>query len=195
MTGGTGNDRYTFDATTDTVSELAAGGTDTVVSTVEWTLGAEVENLTLGGSIGKGTGNAGANVLTGNASSNTLSGLDGNDTLIGSAGNDTLIGGAGADHFVFATGVVQGTDTISDFNTLTGGATQGDVLDFQGMLVGTFAYMGSDVFSGGSDNSEARVVGSQVQIDADGNGVADFAITLTGLTSATQLTALDFLWV
>jgi hypothetical protein len=31
-------------------------------------------------------------------------------------------------------------------------------------------------------------------MDFDGNGVADMSITLTGLTAATQLTALDFLF-
>ncbi len=194
MTGGAGTDFYYVDSTADVVTETAGGGTDTVFSFIDWTLGAEFENLTLGDRIAKGTGNAVANVLTGNASANTLSGLDGNDTVNGGAGNDTLTGGNGADHFVFRSGVVQGLDTITDFNALRGGAAQGDVLHFQGMLVGTFAYMGGAAFSGGSNNSEARVSGSQLQVDADGNGILDFSINLTGLTNATQLSALDFLW-
>ena len=194
MVGGAGNTTYVVDSALDTVTELAGGGTDTVFAFVDWTLGAELENLTLGDRTGMGTGNALANVLTGNASANTLSGLDGNDKLNGGAGSDTLLGGNGADHFVFKSGVLQGLDTISDFNALRGGAAQGDVLHFQGMLVGTFAYMGSAAFSGGANNSEARVAGSQVQVDADGNGVVDFSINLTGLTNATQLSALDFLW-
>ena len=55
--------------------------------------------------------------------------------------------------------------------------------------------MGSGGFSGGSNNTEARVVGSQVQMDFDGNGITDMSITLTGLTNANQLTELDFLFV
>ena len=81
MAGGAGNTTYTVDNVLDIVTEFAGGGTDTVVSSVEWTLGTEAENLTLAGSTAKGTGNAGANVLTGNTSGNTLSGMDGNDTL------------------------------------------------------------------------------------------------------------------
>lgn len=98
MTGGAGNDAYVVDDAGDRVVEVAAGGTDRVTSRVAFTLGAEVENLTLGGSaaIG-GTGNALANRLTGNGAANSLRGAGGNDTLAGQGGNDTLNGGAGAD--------------------------------------------------------------------------------------------------
>ena len=61
--------------------------------------------------------------------------------------------------------------------------------------MGTFAYLGTGTFTGGFDNSEARVQGDTVQIDSDGNGSADITIRLTGLTTASQLTAADFVWV
>ena len=52
-----------------------------------YTLGANVENLTLTGTTAiNGTGNALDNVLTGNSANNTLTGGDGNDTLDGGAG-------------------------------------------------------------------------------------------------------------
>lgn len=212
MTGGTGNDTYLVDVTGDLVIEVTGGGTDLVMSAVSYVLGAELEHLTLTGSAAiNGTGNGSANILTGNTGANLLSGLDGDDILIGGNGNDTLsggdgidllnggagndilTGGAGADHFVFNSSSA-GTDTITDLNQLDGGADEFDVMEFQGLLVGSFAYLGTGAFSGGSDNSEARVSGNQVLIDSDGNGVANFTITLTGLTNASQIGADDFLF-
>ena len=84
---------------------------------------------------------------------------------------------------------------ISDFNELDGGGEEGDVLRFDGLRVGTFVYMGTGAFSGGSDNSEARIAGNQVLFDANGDGTADITITLTGLTAASQLAASDFVFV
>ena len=115
------------------------------------------------------------------------------DHLAGGSGDDILTGGAGADHFVFNSNSV-GHDTITDFNELSGGAEQGDVLEFKGLLVGTFSYRGSAAFTGGSDNTEARVSGEDVLLDFDGDGTADLTITLAGLTSSSQLSEKDFLF-
>jgi Ca2+-binding RTX toxin-like protein len=80
------------------VTEAAGAGTDTVQSAVAWTLGNNLENLTLTGSSAvNGTGNTLGNVLTGNSANNTLTGNAGNDTLDGGAGTDTLVGGTGND--------------------------------------------------------------------------------------------------
>ena len=76
MTGGTGNDIYFVDNALDTVAENIGEGTDTVNSSITFTLGTDVENLTLldsGGAI-NGIGNSDANILTGNSSINTLTG-------------------------------------------------------------------------------------------------------------------------
>ncbi|MCE6959366.1 hypothetical protein LAZ40_09910 [Cereibacter sphaeroides] len=98
LLGGTGNDTYVVTSSGTTVVENAGEGTDTVQSQVSFTLGANIENLTMTGSAAvSGTGNGGANVMTGNASGNALAGGGGNDTLSGGAGNDTLNGGSGAD--------------------------------------------------------------------------------------------------
>ncbi|WP_150113254.1 beta strand repeat-containing protein [Methylobacter tundripaludum] len=98
LDGGTGNDVYVVDNIGDLVVENAGEGTDTVQSSIAYTLANTVENLTLTGNTSiNGTGNMSGNVLIGNDGGNILSGLEGNDTLIGGAGNDTLDGGLGAD--------------------------------------------------------------------------------------------------
>ena len=98
MVGGIGNDTYTVDDIRDVIVEAAGEGTDSVRSTIGYTLGADLENLTLLGTaaIG-GMGNALANRLTANDAGSRLHGLGGNDTLTGGAGNDFLDGGTGAD--------------------------------------------------------------------------------------------------
>ena len=97
LVAGAGNDIYIVDNIGDTVTEAAGEGTDTVVSSVNYTLGDNVENLSLTGSATSGTGNALDNTLTANNNGNTLSGGAGNDTLIGGTGADTLDGGLGND--------------------------------------------------------------------------------------------------
>ncbi len=106
MTGGTGDDTYLVDNAGDSVMELTGEGTDKVVSSIDYTLGDNVENLELigGSSATAGTGNSLDNTITGNSLDNTLSGLAGNDTLYGGYGSDTLDGGAGADTMAGSTG-------------------------------------------------------------------------------------------
>lgn len=99
MSGGYGNDVYHVDNVNDKVIEQPGEGTDTVYSSVSYTVSANVENLTLTGSSNiNGIGNHGDNVLTGNDGHNHLSGHNGNDFLYGMSGNDTLSGGNGNDH-------------------------------------------------------------------------------------------------
>jgi Ca2+-binding RTX toxin-like protein len=127
MVGGAGNDTYVVDNTGDAVTEVAAGGTDLVQSSVTYTLAANVENLTLTGTSAiNATGNASDNVLTGNSGKNTLTGGVGNDTLNGGAGIDTMVGGVGNDTYVVdsTSDVVtelagEGTDTVQTSVTLT----------------------------------------------------------------------------
>ncbi len=130
MVGGAGNDTYVVDNAGDVVIESAGEGTDLVQSGITYTLGANLENLTLtGASAISGTGNAMDNVLIGNAAANTLTGGLGNDQLDGGAGADTLKGGAGDDSYVVdnAADVItelagDGTDTARSSVTYTIGA-------------------------------------------------------------------------
>ncbi|WP_431302136.1 Calx-beta domain-containing protein [Sediminicoccus sp. BL-A-41-H5] len=139
------------------------------------------------------SGTRGADTLTGGAAADRISGGSGDDWLTGGAGSDVLIGGTGADRFHFSPGLA-GTDRVTDFNTLDGGAAEGDLLVIQSPMVGRFAWLGTGAFTGGSDNSEARMQAGQVLVDVNGDGTSDIAITLTGLTSANQLSTSDFLF-
>ena len=91
MVGGAGNDTYVVDNVGDVVTEAVGQGTDTVQSDVIWTLGANLENLTLTGTAAiNGTGNSLNNALRGNSATNQLTGGAGNDTYVVSTG-DTIL--------------------------------------------------------------------------------------------------------
>lgn len=94
MFGSAGNDTYFVDDLGDSVSETivgSAGGVDLVKSSVSFTLGSNLENLTLTGGDIDGTGNSSINIVLGSGGDNTLDGAGGIDKLAGGLGNDTFI--------------------------------------------------------------------------------------------------------
>jgi trimeric autotransporter adhesin len=130
MSGGADNDTYVVDNTGDVVTESAGQGNDGVISSVSYTLGGNVENLTLSGTTAiNGTGNTLANIMQGNDANNTLTAGAGDDTLTGGGGNDTLSGGAGNDIFVFRAG--SGADRVTDFDADPLGGQ--DLIDANGL--------------------------------------------------------------
>ena len=117
LRGLAGNDTYSVDAGSGLVIELPGEGTDTVQSTVDYTLPANVENVFLannssnvGSFADNATGNELDNLIVGNTRDNVLDGGAGNDVLVGGifrelegppyvegTGSDILIGGQGDD--------------------------------------------------------------------------------------------------
>src|SRR5215217_2040830 len=89
LSGGAGNDTYLVDDEGDLVTEAdttPTGGEDVVLSSISYTLGAGLENLTLQGTAAiDGRGNESDNTLIGNSGDNVLKGFGGADTLIGKA--------------------------------------------------------------------------------------------------------------
>ncbi|MDB9449748.1 DUF4347 domain-containing protein [Dolichospermum circinale] len=140
LIGGAGNDSYYVDNTADSITENANEGTDSVFSTVTYTLTTNTENLTLQGTTAiNGTGNELNNIITGNTGNNVLTGGLGNDTLTGNAGSDTLIGGLGNDSLYLGLN----DNVVDNVNYVLGDATDtvyqfvrgvgGDKLNFTGI--------------------------------------------------------------
>jgi Ca2+-binding RTX toxin-like protein len=179
MVGGAGNDTYYVDNAGDLTTEAASAGTDTVVSSINWTLGTNLENLTLNGTANiNATGNTVANVLTGNAGDNVLNGGAGADTLIGGAGNDTYVIDMATD--VVTEGLNAGIDLVQssitttltanvENLTLTGTAAikgNGNALD--NVLTGN---TGINVLTGGAGNDTYVVGTGDTTIEAASAGV------------------------
>ncbi|WP_052121366.1 calcium-binding protein [Inquilinus limosus] len=118
--------------------------------------------------------------------SSSLQGGGGDDQLTGGLGSDSLTGGDGADRFRFVV-PSDATDTIFDFSS-----SEGDKLVFQGLLHGSFSYLGSGEFTA-TGNSEARFEDSLLLVDTDGNGSADIKINMIG-TWSSSLHASDFVF-
>jgi len=127
LAGGLGNDIYQINSSADVVSETSHLITelDKVITTINYSLGANLDRLTLIGTGNiEGTGNELSNIITGNEGINILSGASGNDTITGGAGNDIITGGAGNDIITGGAGndsfhfssVLEKRDQILDFN-------------------------------------------------------------------------------
>ncbi|MEZ5960379.1 MAG: calcium-binding protein, partial [Hyphomonadaceae bacterium] len=127
--GASGNDYYYVDNAGDiTVEGVAgpAGGFDTVESSINRNLNANLENLVLAGSAQFGYGNVLDNIMVGNNVSNSLYGFDGNDTLDGWIGADLMFGGNGDDTYYVdnAGDVTSETSALGGIDTVISSVTR-----------------------------------------------------------------------
>ena len=174
-----------------------AGTTGGLVSLASGTGGGgEAQGDTLTG-IENLSGGQGHDSLYGNAGANVLQGWNGNDLLVGRTGKDTLTGGAGADRFSFtALGdsvVGANADRITDFSHAQGDRIDLAAIDARFTVAGNqaFSFIGAAAFTGVAGqlhywHDAGRTI---VSGDVNGNGTADFHITLTGTIN---LVAADF---
>jgi uncharacterized delta-60 repeat protein len=164
MIGEGGSDVYFVDNPGDTVTEDADEGNDTVISSVTFDLGDDVENLSLTGTAAiDGTGNSRNNAMSGNAAANTLSGGGGNDSLNGNGGADAMSGGSGNDAYY----VDEGGDLVTE------------ALD-----EGTDVVVSSITFVLPDDVENLALIGASA-INGTGNGLNN---VLNGNAAANQLT-------
>jgi Ca2+-binding RTX toxin-like protein len=192
MYGGTGDDNYIIEDAGDHMVERAGEGIDTAkTATVDLILGDHVENGMLKGAL--------ALAITGNGLDNDLRGNGAANVITGGAGADQLTGGGGADIFKYlaasdSTVGLAGRDTIFDFSRLAGDRIDLAGIDADGNAANgdsAFAFIGDGDFSmvAGQLRSVYDGTNTVVYGDIDGDGDADFAITLSGEIS---LTGTDF---
>jgi Ca2+-binding RTX toxin-like protein len=178
--GGQGNDVFVVDDAGDVVVEIAGEGTDTVQSSIAYTLAANLENLTLTGSATiDGIGNAADNIFVGNGATNLLTGLEGNDWLDGGAGNDTLAGGIGDDTYVVAQSADsvienagEGSDTVRSQVSWTLAANlENLVLTGMSKITGTGNELDNIITGNGANNTLNGGTGADTLIGGLGNDV------------------------
>lgn len=160
MAGGIGDDVYYVNHSNDIITELPEAGSDMIITSINYTLGAGSGIETLAAASGTSgliltgnnennhlIGNGGVDLLSGGAGMDSLEGGDNNDVLEGGSGNDRLYGQAGND-------VVRGGDG-DDFaegglgnDTLEGGEGADTLLGGVGndALIGN---AGDDLLEGG----------------------------------------------
>ena len=189
MRGGRGDDSYVVNHRLDRISEARNGGFDSVSASTSYTLGRNVEALTLAGESDlAATGNSTANVLTGN---------DGDNRIAGKFGNDELTGGLGADSFVFDTrlSATANVDSITDFVHGT------DTIALENRIfsrLGAAGSLSADLFAEGANATTAdqRIIydkdAGALYYDRDGVGGAG-KMLFARLGAGTDLDHTDFL--
>lgn len=192
LTGGAGNDKYVVDSTGDVISETTttASEIDTVESSVTWTLGANLEQLTLTGSAAiNGTGNTLNNTITGNGGANKLDGKTGNDTLIGNAGNDTYVVDSTLDVVTEASTVPTEIDLVESGVTFTLGANLEKLtLTGSAAINGTGNTLNNTITGNGGANKLDGKTGNDTLIGAAGNDTYVVDSTLDVITESSTVT-------
>lgn len=150
--GGKGNDTYYVDNISDTVVEYSNEGVDTIVSSFTYTLGSNVENLTLSGTGAiNGNGNALNNIITGNVANNIINGGVGVDKMIGGYGDDIYYVDNVKD--IVAERAYEGDDTV--YSTITyvlGGNIETLKLAGAAAINGTGNALNNTITGNGFDN-------------------------------------------
>ena len=149
LIGGAGNDTYIV-GTGDIIQEDVGGGIDSVQSSVTYTLGENVENLTIVGDPAAGRngyGNASDNVIRGTTQTSLpdIYGFYGNNVLSGGAGNDSLYGEGQIDTLYGG----DGDDTLyGDSSSIAVALHGGDYLDGGAGNDALLGFSGSDTYFG-----------------------------------------------
>jgi Ca2+-binding RTX toxin-like protein len=216
MFGYNGDDIYIVDNSGDFISDINSdngsfdAGNDTVLSSVAYTLGIDLENLTLTGTDAiNGTGNEENNLLNGNSAANTLDGGLGADTMNGGDGNDTYYVDNPADTAIETfedpaagidtvnasvtynlsfginnlnlTGAVAISGTGNELNNIINGNTAANSLNGADGNDTLFGYGGNDQLNGGNGNDTLNG-GGGADAMAGGSGNDNYTVDNIGDT-------------
>jgi Ca2+-binding RTX toxin-like protein len=166
MIGGKGDDEYVVDHVGDKVIENAGEGIDSVDSSVNFTLGANVEHLSLENLAVKGTGNALNNLISGNDQNNIIDGALGADVMQGGKGNDTYYKDNLGDDIGESFG--EGIDTVISTVAFKNAINNIENYDFSKLAVG--------VKFTGSDDSNVITGGAGIDTLAGGLGDDEYRV-------------------
>jgi Ca2+-binding RTX toxin-like protein len=176
--GGSGNDGFVINNSSDVIVDTSTTTANSVLSIVNYSLAANVNSLTLMGTVAlRATGNSGNDLITGNSGADTLTAGSGSDTLVSGSGIDSLVGGTGTDLFI--------VNNSSDVVTMSGGSAADSIeasvnytlptavnylaLTGTANLTGT-AVSGSNVLVANSGN-DVLIGGSGTDIFHSGTGI------------------------
>ncbi|WP_273820713.1 M10 family metallopeptidase C-terminal domain-containing protein [Pseudomonas asplenii] len=181
--GTTGNDYIVGNAQDNRI--VGGGGHDLLLG------GAGNDTLKAGHKASSLYGGAGDDLLIGGRGSDHLNGGDGEDRLNGRAGDDILVGGPGLDWLVGGPGrdtflyrdisdsIPESADWIVDF------VSGKDKIDLSALTHGSgLTYV--EKFTG---QSREAVLGYDLTVDFDGDGVADFRVMTVGQAVQTDIVA------
>ncbi len=191
MYGGIGDDRFVVDTYAgEAVVEFANEGTDVVYATIDYTVGANIEQIIMvegsaavnagGGDtdnviIGNSAANViyaygGNDVLSGGDGADSLLGMDGDDAIDGQGGNDQMIGGIGNDSYV-----INSISDVAAENAGEGIDTVYAEIDYtlSGNLEQLILREGTAAVNGAGDNGDNVIVGNSAANTIYGNDGAD----------------------
>jgi serralysin len=205
MQGMAGNDSYIVDNAGDKIVETS--GTDTLVTSVSYVLGAGVQVETMKTNNSNATtainltGNERVNLIFGNAAGNTINGGAGVDDMRGLAGNDTYIVDNSSDKIVETAG--GGTDNIRAAKTYglaagvgvevmqtIGGTSSTTAInlvgnEFGNNLIGNAA---ANILSGGNGNDLLQgFAGNDTLVGGANNDIFKFNTALNASTNVDKI--------
>jgi Ca2+-binding RTX toxin-like protein len=189
LVGGSGNDVFVISNASDVVQDTSATASNSIQSSVSFSLPTNVNTLTFTGSAAlTGRGNAGNDSMTANTGADTLIAGNGSDTLVSSAtgtANDSLVGGTGNDLFIVNyagdivnVGSTHGADTIQSSVSYTASANVANL-----MLSGTSALAGTGSALAGTitanSGADTLTAGSGADTLVGGAGNDTFVVNST----------------